>query len=97
MVWEDLEIAKAIKGMLTSDMKDNRGLLSFLFQMAAGNRVMVDSIMRNKASGNKSFRLEGDCIPFLALARGLSAAKTIRRCRCKASLGRCAFRRQACG
>lgn len=48
MLWEDFDIAVQIREMLEQDMKDNRGLLSFLSQMTAANIGLVKDIQRTK-------------------------------------------------
>ncbi|MFP4350393.1 MAG: hypothetical protein ACLFQY_19035, partial [Desulfococcaceae bacterium] len=46
--WEDMEKAEIIKTLLEAEMEKNRGLMSFLAQMTAGNKVLANSVSRRK-------------------------------------------------
>lgn len=48
VVWEDMAKAEIIKALLEDEMENNRGLMSFLAQMTAGNKVLANSVSRRK-------------------------------------------------
>ncbi len=54
VVWEDLEIAEAIKGMLEAEIEKNKGIMAFLSQMTAKNKVLVDLIAEEKNIGKRA-------------------------------------------
>lgn len=48
VVWEDMGRAEIIKALFEAEMEQNRGLMSFLAQMTAGNKVLANSVSRRK-------------------------------------------------
>ncbi len=51
MLWEDMVFAEKIRERLAHEIRENRGLLSFLLTVAGTNRMRVQALMNRKGMG----------------------------------------------